>query len=66
MGKKGHASKAIGRPAPFVDGQIAAIAQVRGLVLVTTNERDFARFKTLRVENWSRRAVRRRKGATPN
>jgi tRNA(fMet)-specific endonuclease VapC len=58
--------EAIGRPAPFVDGQIAAIAQVRGLVLVTTNERDFARFKTLRVENWSRRAVRRRKGATPN
>ena len=45
---------ALGRPAPFVDGQIAAIAQVHGLVLVTTNDKDFARFKGLRVENWSK------------
>lgn len=45
---------ALGRPAPFVDGQIAAIAQVHGLVLVTTNHKDFARFKGLRVENWSK------------
>jgi len=37
--------EALGRPAPFVDGQIAAIARVQGLVLVTTNLRDFARFK---------------------
>jgi tRNA(fMet)-specific endonuclease VapC len=45
---------ALGRPAPFVDGQIAAIAQVHGLVLVTTNDKDFARFKGLKVENWSK------------
>jgi tRNA(fMet)-specific endonuclease VapC len=45
---------ALGRPAPFVDGQIAAIAQVHGLVLVTTNDKDFGRFKGLRVENWSK------------
>ena len=45
---------ALGRPAPFVDGQIAAIAQVHGLVLVTTNDKDFARFKGLRIENWSK------------
>ena len=46
--------EALGRPAPFVDGQIAAIAHVHGLVLVTTNEKDFARFKDLAVENWSK------------
>lgn len=47
-----------GRPAPFVDGQIAAIAHVHGLVLATTNDKDFTRFKGLTVENWSRRRVR--------
>lgn len=46
--------EALGRPAPFVDGQIAAIAHVNGLVLVTTNDKDFARFKGLSVENWSK------------
>ncbi len=45
---------ALGRPAPFVDGQIAAIAQVHELVLVTMNDRDFVRFKGLKVENWSK------------
>ena len=52
--------EALGRTAPFVDGQIAAIAQVHGLVLVTTNDKDFARFKGLTVENWSKRHVRRK------
>jgi tRNA(fMet)-specific endonuclease VapC len=37
--------EAIGRPAPLVDGQIAAIAHVHGLVLVTTNETDFRGFR---------------------
>ncbi len=46
--------EALGRPAPFVDGQIAAIAHVNGLVLATTNSKDFARFKGLAVENWSK------------
>ena len=45
----------LGRPAPFVDGQIASIAHVHGLVLVTTNEHDFVRFNGLKVENWSKR-----------
>jgi tRNA(fMet)-specific endonuclease VapC len=35
----------MGRGAPFVDGQIAAIAHVHGLVVATTNEKDFVRFK---------------------
>ena len=50
--------EAFGRPAPYVDGQIAAIAQVNGLVLVTANPKDFALFKGLRVENWLRSASR--------
>ncbi len=44
--------EALGKPAPFVDGQIAAIAQVNDLVLVTANTPDFARFRGLTVENW--------------
>lgn len=51
---------ALGRPAPFVDGQIAAIAHVHGLVLVTTNETDFGGFKGLTVENWSKPRPRAR------
>lgn len=50
--------EALGRPAPFVDGQIAAIAQVNGLVLVTANAKDFVRFRELRVENWTRKTRR--------
>ncbi len=44
---------ALGRPAPYVDGQIAAIAKINGLAVVTTNTKNFARFKGLQVENWS-------------
>lgn len=44
-----------GTPAPYVDAQIAAIAHVRELTLVTTNDKDFARFKDLRIENWTKR-----------
>jgi tRNA(fMet)-specific endonuclease VapC len=50
----------LGRPAPFVDGQIAAIAHVHGLVLVSTNETDFRGFKGLTVENWSKSRRRTR------
>ncbi len=51
--------EALGRAAPYVDGQIAAIAQMNELVLVTANARDFTSFKDLKVENWTR-ATRRR------
>jgi tRNA(fMet)-specific endonuclease VapC len=47
-----------GRPLPYADGQIAAIASVHGLILVTVNVRDFARFKGLTAEDWSRSRVR--------
>ena len=42
-----------GRTPAFVDGQIAAIAFVNDLVLVTSNVRDFKGFQELRIENWA-------------
>jgi len=42
----------IGNPRPFVDGQIAAIARVNELVLVTANVADFVAFSGLIVEDW--------------
>jgi len=42
-----------GRPVPFVDGQIAAIAMVNNLTLVTRNVRHFERFRSLNVEDWT-------------
>jgi tRNA(fMet)-specific endonuclease VapC len=59
-GKERARLDSLGRPAPFVDGQIAAIAHVHGLVLVTTNETDFMGFEGLRIENWSKPSARRR------
>lgn len=43
---------AAGNPAAFVDGQIAAIAKVNNLVLVTRNVFDFKSFSGLKVQNW--------------
>lgn len=42
----------IGKTPAFVDGQIASIAFVNNLVLVTNNVDDFQDFKGLVVENW--------------
>jgi predicted nucleic acid-binding protein len=43
-----------GRPPSAADGQIAAIARVNELVVVTVNPKDFRRFQGLAVEDWSR------------
>lgn len=43
-----------GRTPPFVDGQIAGIAAVNNLTLVTRNVRDFDFFRDIRIENWHR------------
>ena len=43
-----------GQTPSFVDGQIAAIAKVNGLVLVTRNVSDFSIFKGLKVKCWHR------------
>ena len=37
---------------PFVDGQIAAIAHVNNLTLVTSDRRDFASFAGLEMDAW--------------
>ena len=41
-----------GETPPFVDGQIAAIARVHELSVVTFNEIDFKRFQGIRVVRW--------------
>ena len=41
-----------GRTPSFVDGQIAAIAHVHALVLVTANVSDYESFDGLTIENW--------------
>lgn len=43
-----------GKTAPFVDGQIAAIAATRQMTLVTANLADFKSFKGLTVRSWVR------------
>ena len=41
-----------GNTPSFADGQIAAIAQVNDLILVTANISDFFMYQGLQVENW--------------
>lgn len=41
-----------GRQPAFVDGQIAAIAKVNQLILVTRNTADYEGFSDLQIENW--------------
>jgi tRNA(fMet)-specific endonuclease VapC len=40
----------------FVDGQIAAIARVNGMTLVTRNHRDFESFDEITILNWHQSA----------
>ncbi len=42
----------IGRTPPFADGQIAAVARVNDLILVTANLADYEHFQDLRVVDW--------------
>jgi tRNA(fMet)-specific endonuclease VapC len=44
---------AAGKTPPFVDGQIAAIAHVNDLTLITSNKADFRGFKELRLQSWA-------------
>lgn len=41
-----------GKTPSFVDGQIAAIARVNGLILVTRNTNDFESFDNISILNW--------------
>ncbi|NEX16314.1 MAG: VapC toxin family PIN domain ribonuclease [Halochromatium sp.] len=42
----------LGQPPAYADSQIAAIAAINGLVLVTRNLDDFRAFEGLTMENW--------------
>ena len=42
----------LGKTPSYVDTQIAAIAVVNNLVLVTNNEADYADFQGIQIENW--------------
>jgi tRNA(fMet)-specific endonuclease VapC len=42
----------LGRTPPYFDGQIAAIAIVNDLILVTNNISDYADFQNLQLQNW--------------
>lgn len=61
-GKERARLEKAGRPVPFVDGQIAAIAATNDLAVVTANLKDFKFFRGLSVLNWasppSKRSVR--------
>ncbi len=46
--------EAVGKTAPYVDGQIAAIAFVNNLMLATINVKDFEGFGDVRIEDWSK------------
>lgn len=41
-----------GKTPTYFDGQIAAIAKVNNLTLVTRNVKDFKHFQDLKIENW--------------
>lgn len=41
-----------GKTPAFVDGQIAAVAMVNKLVLVTFNTADYSSFKDIAIQNW--------------
>jgi tRNA(fMet)-specific endonuclease VapC len=43
---------AIGRTPAYADGQIAAIAKINDLTLVTNNTADYIDFQDLKLENW--------------
>ncbi len=42
----------LGKIVAFADGQIAAIAKVNNLILVTRNVTDFQYFSDIEIENW--------------
>jgi tRNA(fMet)-specific endonuclease VapC len=47
--------KLIKRHEHEVDGQIASIAKLNGLILVTRNTDDFKKFSQLKLQNWHRK-----------
>lgn len=52
LGRERARLTTIGKPSPHTDGEIASIAAVNELILVTRNTMDFQHFTGLQVENW--------------
>ena len=50
--KQRAALKAQGKTTAYVDGEIAAVAAVNKLTLVTRNTTDFQHFDNLTIDNW--------------
>jgi tRNA(fMet)-specific endonuclease VapC len=48
---------ALGLTPPFADGQIAAVAMVHQLILVTFNTSDYTHFAGLAVEDWRTHSI---------
>jgi len=44
----------VGKMPPFADGQIAAVAHVNELILVTFNTADYQHFQEIQLEDWSK------------
>lgn len=44
--------ESLGKTPPFVDGQIAAVARVHQLIVVTSNVSDFEVFDEIEIEDW--------------
>jgi tRNA(fMet)-specific endonuclease VapC len=51
-GKESARLQSIGKSSSFIDGQIAAVAKVNDLILVTRNTDDFKNFADVKLENW--------------
>jgi tRNA(fMet)-specific endonuclease VapC len=52
LGRQRASLQAQGKTAAYADGEIAAVAVVNKLVLVTRNTDDFQNFDDLMLENW--------------
>jgi tRNA(fMet)-specific endonuclease VapC len=51
-GKETARLQRIGKSPSYIDSQIAAIAKVNNLILVTRNTTDFEHFAGIQLENW--------------
>ena len=51
-GKEEARLQSIGKSPSYIDAQIAAVAKVNNLVLVTRNTDDFKHFSDIKLENW--------------
>lgn len=51
-GEEAARLQGIGKSPPFIDAQIAAVAKINNLTLVTRNTEDFKNFADLQLVNW--------------